>query len=56
MFSCITEGDNAISERAPLERLANEAQLDTYKHYSLWQLVERLERIRKSFIFCDRVA
>lgn len=37
VFSFIPDGDNIIFEREPLERLAREGQLYTYKHDGFWR-------------------
>ena len=37
VFSYIPDGDNIIFEREPLERLAREGQLYTYKHDGFWR-------------------
>lgn len=37
VFSYIPDGDNIIFEREPLERLAREGQLFTYKHEGFWR-------------------
>jgi glucose-1-phosphate cytidylyltransferase len=34
------EGDEAVWEREPLERLAGEGQLATYRHHGFWQAVD----------------
>lgn len=36
------EGDNTIFEREPLEKLAQEGQLDCYKHEGFWQCMDTL--------------
>ena len=35
-------GDNTVFEREPLENLANEGQLDCYKHEGFWQCMDTL--------------
>lgn len=42
VFGYITEGDQTIWERSPLERLARENQLDAYKHAGFWQPMDTL--------------
>jgi glucose-1-phosphate cytidylyltransferase len=42
VFSYITEGDATIWERAPLETLAKEGQLDAYKHSGFWRPMDTL--------------
>lgn len=41
------EGDETIFERDPLERLANEGQLDCYKHDGFWQCMDTLREKEK---------
>ena len=36
------DGDHIMFEREPLERLANEGQLDCYKHEGFWQCMDTL--------------
>lgn len=36
------DGDNIMFEREPLERLANDGQLDCYKHEGFWQCMDTL--------------
>ncbi len=36
------DGDGCIRERFPLERLAKENQLMSYKHYGFWQAMDTL--------------
>jgi glucose-1-phosphate cytidylyltransferase len=42
IFDYISEGDNTVWERAPLERLANDGQLDAFKHHGYWQPMDTL--------------
>jgi glucose-1-phosphate cytidylyltransferase len=42
VFDYITEGDETVWERNPLERLAQENQLDAYKHAGFWQPMDTL--------------
>ena len=45
------DGDDTIFEQEPLERLARDGQLNSYKHYGFWQCMdtmrdhERLEEL-----------
>jgi glucose-1-phosphate cytidylyltransferase len=38
----ITDGDQTIFERSPLENLAKKGQLFSYKHYGFWQPMDNL--------------
>ena len=38
----ISDGDEVIFERAPLEKLAKEGQLHAYKHDGFWQPMDTL--------------
>ena len=42
VFDYIGEGDDVTFERAPLETLAKENQLNAYKHYGFWQPMDTL--------------
>lgn len=42
VFDYIKEGDSTIFERAPLENLANDNQLMTYKHSGFWKPMDTL--------------
>lgn len=42
VFDYITEGDTTIFEKAPLENLARDGQLNAYKHYGFWQPMDML--------------
>lgn len=42
VFDYIKEGDATIFERAPLEQLATEGELYTYKHTSFWKCMDTL--------------
>ncbi len=42
IFDYITDGDQTIWERAPLENLAKEHQLVAYKHYGFWKPMDTL--------------
>ena len=46
VFSYI-DGDNTTFEREPLERLAQERQLMTYKHSGFWQCMDTLRDQKK---------
>jgi glucose-1-phosphate cytidylyltransferase len=43
VFDYITEGDKTIWERAPLECLANDKQLLSYKHPGFWRPMDSLK-------------
>lgn len=42
IFDYITEGDSTIWERAPLENLAKDHQLDAYNHNGFWRPMDTL--------------
>lgn len=42
VFDYITDGDSTIFERAPLENLAKNGQLNAYKHRGFWQPMDML--------------
>lgn len=42
VFNYIEEGDKTVFEREPLERLASEGQLMSYKHKGFWQCMDDL--------------
>jgi len=42
VFDYITEGDSTIFERAPLERLAIENQMNCYRHKGFWKCMDTL--------------
>ena len=42
VFDYITEGDATTFERAPLENLAKDGQLNAYKHSGFWQPMDML--------------
>ncbi len=42
VFDYITEGDKTIFERAPLEGLARDGQLNAFKHTGFWQPMDML--------------
>lgn len=41
------EGDNTVFEKEPLERLAREGQLQSYRHSGFWQCMDTLRDKRK---------
>lgn len=42
VFNYIEDGDNTVFERAPLEHLAKDGELYTYKHTSFWKCMDTL--------------
>jgi len=42
VFKYITEGDKSIFERKPLERLAEERQINSFKHKGFWKCMDTL--------------
>lgn len=42
VFNYISEGDQTVFERHPLENLAKDGQLLTYKHYGFWKPMDTL--------------
>jgi len=42
VFDYLTEGDETILERKPLERLAEAGQLNAYKHHGFWRPMDTL--------------
>lgn len=42
VFDYITDGDSTIFERAPLENLAKDGQMNAYKHRGFWQPMDML--------------
>ena len=42
VFDLITEGDATVFERGPLEQLAAEGQLYTYRHHGFWRPMDTL--------------
>ncbi|MCB9284871.1 MAG: glucose-1-phosphate cytidylyltransferase [Lewinellaceae bacterium] len=42
VFDYIQQGDETIFERAPLENLANDGELFTYRHYGFWRPMDTL--------------
>lgn len=42
VFSYITEGDSTIFEKAPLENLANDGKMHSYKHTGFWKPMDTL--------------
>ncbi len=43
VFDYIKDGDSTIFERAPLENLAKDGQLNAYKHYGFWRPMDMLK-------------
>jgi glucose-1-phosphate cytidylyltransferase len=43
VFEYLTEGDETILERAPLERLAGEGNLNAFKHTGFWKAMDTLK-------------
>jgi glucose-1-phosphate cytidylyltransferase len=43
IFDYLTEGNGTILERKPFESLANENQLNSYKHTGFWQAMDTLK-------------
>ncbi len=43
VFDYIPKGDDVIFERAPLENLARDGQLNAYKHYGFWRPMDTLK-------------
>jgi glucose-1-phosphate cytidylyltransferase len=43
VFNYLTEGENTIFERKPLETLAKENQLNAYRHTGFWQAMDTLK-------------
>ena len=43
IFDYLTEGNNTILERKPLETLANENQLNAYRHTGFWHAMDTLK-------------
>jgi len=42
IFDYLSDGDETILERKPLERLAETGQLNAYKHYGFWRAMDTL--------------
>lgn len=42
VFDYITEGDSTIFEQAPLQNLAKDGEIFTYKHYGFWKPMDTL--------------
>jgi glucose-1-phosphate cytidylyltransferase len=36
------DGDNTVFEREPLERVANEGQLNAFRHHGFWQCMDTM--------------
>ena len=43
VFDYITDGDSTIFERKPLENLAKDGHLNSYKHYGFWHSMDTLK-------------
>jgi glucose-1-phosphate cytidylyltransferase len=43
VFDYLSEGDATILERAPLENLSNDGQLNAYKHTGFWRAMDTLK-------------
>jgi glucose-1-phosphate cytidylyltransferase len=43
VFGYLSDGDATILERKPLERLAEEGQLNAFKHYGFWRAMDTLK-------------
>lgn len=42
VFEYLKDGDNTIFERSPLENLAKDGELYSYKHYGFWKAMDTL--------------
>jgi glucose-1-phosphate cytidylyltransferase len=42
IFNYLTDGDETILERKPLETLAKEGKLNAYKHHGFWRAMDNL--------------
>ena len=42
MFDYLKEGDNTIFERSPLESLAKEGEIYSYRHMGFWKCMDTL--------------
>ena len=42
VFEYITQGDDDVFEKAPLEKIAIEGKLNAYKHYGFWQCMDTM--------------
>lgn len=40
VFECLSEDENCILERGPMEKLAREGRMGIYKHYGFWQCMD----------------
>ena len=43
IFDYLTDGDNTVLEHRPLEKLAEEKQLNAYKHHGFWRAMDTLK-------------
>jgi glucose-1-phosphate cytidylyltransferase len=43
IFDYLKDGDKTILERAPLETLASQGQINAYKHFGFWQAMDTLK-------------
>jgi glucose-1-phosphate cytidylyltransferase len=43
IFDYLTDGDETVLERKPLEKLAENGQLSAYKHHDFWQAMDTLK-------------
>jgi glucose-1-phosphate cytidylyltransferase len=43
VFGYLTDGDKTVLERAPLEQLARDGQLNAYKHTGFWRAMDSLK-------------
>ena len=53
VFDYITEGDETIFERAPLENLAKDGELYTYHHNGFWKCMDTLRDKQQLQAMCD---
>lgn len=53
VFDYIKEGDSTIFERAPLENLAKDGELYTYKHNGFWKCMDTLRDKQQLQAMCD---
>ena len=42
VFDYITEGDSTVFEQAPLQNLAKDREIHTYKHHDFWMPMDTL--------------
>ncbi|GIB49317.1 glucose-1-phosphate cytidylyltransferase [Vibrio cholerae] len=43
VFDYITEGDGTVFEQAPLQKLAENGELYSYKHHGFWKCMDTLK-------------